>query len=81
MVQQAFGKLQIQHSTAMSPDSHVLRVVVKRVYDSTRTWAYDDEHEHGSCFRKDPERPNETSEQEGENGIDGVYAIVHLVTP
>ena len=76
-----FGTLQIQPSTAMPPSSHVLRIVVKRVYDITRTWTYDDEHEHGGCFRKDPERPNKTSEQEGENDIDGVYAIVHFVAP
>ena len=76
-----FGKLQIQPSTAMPPDSHVMRIVVKRVYGSTRTWAYDDEHEHGGYFRKDPERPNETSKHEGENDTDGVYAIVHLVAP
>jgi hypothetical protein len=61
--------------------SHILRIVVKRVYDRTRTWMYDDDHEHGGCFRNDPERPNNTSEQEGENDIDRVCVILHLVAP
>ena len=76
-----FGTLQIQHSAAMPPGSHILRIAVKRVYDRTRTWVYDDEHSHGDCFRNDPNRPNHASEQEGENDIDRVCVILHLVAP
>ena len=76
-----FGTMQIQHSAAMPLGSHILRIAVKRVYDRTRTWMYDDDHEHGGCFRNDPERPNDTSEQEGENYIDRVCLILHLVAP
>ena len=76
-----FEKLQVQPSMAMPPDSHVLKLEVKRVYDSTRTWAYDDSHEHVGCFRKDPTRADGGSEQEGENDIDRVCAIIHLVAP
>ena len=62
-----FGTMQIQHPAAMPPGSHILRIVVKRVYDRTRTWVYDDEHMHGGCFRNDPDRPNDATERDEEN--------------
>jgi hypothetical protein len=36
-----FGTMRIQHSAAMPPGSHILRIAVKRVYDRTRTWVYE----------------------------------------
>ena len=72
-----FEKLQIQPSMAMPSNAHVhgLKFKVTRVYDSTRTWAYDSDHVHGGCFRKDPTRPNEGSKQEEENDIDKVCVV------
>ena len=71
-----FEKLQVQPSMDMPHKSHISKFAVTRVYDNTRTWTYDNGYS-----RKDPTRANEDSEQEMQNGIDSVCAIIHLVAP
>ena len=76
-----FQKLNIQPSMAMPDDAHIIKFKVTRVFEATRTWAYDSEHEHGGCFREGPARPNVGAEQSDENDIAMVCVVIHLAAP